>query len=387
MRRLTATIALVLLLIAVTPGAQGAARGTIRGVVVNQSSGEPQAGVEVTLTSALEDGSGSFTRRDTSDTSGRYRFVDLPTGDERFYALDAHHEGGLFAGRAITLPSDTSEAPEVESSLKVWDTTTDPRALVIRRDDLFTTVDDRGLQVIESLRVVNIADEAYIGRAGLGERSRDATPTIGFAVPARTIDGSVAIVDSDLEIPQLLPAEYGFAATIAIPPDEHQITYTYRVDGDGGSFDISRVALYPILEMTVHAADPLRIESNRLQERGPVEVGDRTYDRWGTDETIDAGDELQALALAEAGGAELNAVLLVGLAAIAALAALGFALMRRRPRSRAPATIGTAETDARSDVVAGIAELDLRYRAGEITQQAWAEQRAALKRELEETTT
>ena len=61
--------------------AKGAAKGTIEGRVINESTGRPQPGVRLELTSGTESGAGEVLRTARSDAKGRYRFDDLPTGD------------------------------------------------------------------------------------------------------------------------------------------------------------------------------------------------------------------------------------------------------------------------------------------------------------------
>lgn len=359
--------------------ASAAEKGVIRGRVINQSTDSPESGVRVTLTSSLRDGSEALTETTTTDGNGRYVFRSLSTGANRFYALDARFEGGLFAGGAITLPDDTETPPVITSTLNVWPTTTDPRSIVIRRDDIFATVSEGELGVIESLRVVNIADQAYVGRGEAVSDDEGSAQTLGFAVPPRTVDGSVVIADSDLDIPQLVPADFGFAATIAIPPGQHQITFGYRLAGTGGSFDLSRVALYPTLEFTVHATEPLTVESNRLSDQDQVDIEGRTYERWGTDDTIEAGDQIQALAIAQVtNSAGLMLGLGLGLGGLAAMLVVGLWMFRRR--SARP--VGSPKTQpaesGKDELVAAIAELDVRYRAGEIDREEWSRRRADL---------
>jgi flagellar biosynthesis/type III secretory pathway M-ring protein FliF/YscJ len=127
----------------------------------------------------------------------------------------------------------------------------------------------------------------------------------------------------------------------------------------------------------------LSLRSNRLDPDGRVSIGDRTYERWATTQTIEGGDRLQVQATAQASGAGLN----VGIALAAVLAAglVGFALVRRRtPREPEAMTAygGHPVPETREHLLSLIAALDLRYRAGDISEQQWAERRAELKERL-----
>lgn len=372
-----AALALALVLVTAAPAA-AAETGTIRGRVLNETTGEPQPGVRVTLTTALDDGSESRRITTTTDERGRYVFDELATGDDRFYAVDARHDGGLFAGGVVRLPEDTTRPPVIESTLRVWDTTTDPAAIVVRRDSIFVVPSDDGVGVIEALVVANIADDAYIGRGReLGADKDGAVASLGFAVPAGAELAPVPIVESDIDFPQLVETSFGFAATVAIPPGQWRVVYSYEVTGEGGTYDLSRPALYPTLELGVYAGEPLAVNGNRVAPDGERDVQGKTYDLYSSSETLEAGDPIDMIVVAEASAGNLLAI--GGIVAAVIVAAGALVLVIRRRSRRAP-----AEEPRREDVVEAIARLDLAKEQGLIHETEWASRRDALKRSLEE---
>ncbi|MDQ3915568.1 MAG: carboxypeptidase-like regulatory domain-containing protein [Actinomycetota bacterium] len=361
--------------------AGAASKGTIKGTVVNESTGDPQPGVRVTLTSARDDGSELTEESAVTNRRGRYVFAGLPTGNDRFYAVDARYDRGLFAGGVLRIPAHTTSPPVIDSTLRVWDTTTDPRAIVIRRDSIFVVPSDDGIGVIEAVQVTNIADEAYIGRGlALGAEQDGAVPSLGLPVPAGAELPPSPIVDSDIDIPEIVETSFGFAATIAIPPGNRRVVYTYELTGDGGTYDLSRPAVYPTLELGVYAADPLTIDGNRVAAEGTRDVQGKTYDLYSSSQTIEAGDRLQIVAVAEASASNLLAIG-GGIAAAFAVAAGFVVLLRRRVRARPG-----AEPDAREELVEAIARLDLAKEQGLVSEDEWRPRRAALKRRLERMT-
>ena len=369
MRRL---IILVTVSIIVVPSpARATEFGTIVGRVVNQSTGEPQAGVTVILTSGTDDGSENLTERVVTDGRGRYEFEDLPTGDERFYALDARFRGGTFAGRAISIPSDTERAPLIETTLRVWDTTTDPTAIVLGRDDLFVVSTDNGAFVIESVTIANVSDRAYIGR-GRALAGDDASgASVAFSLPPGA--GAVRIVDSEIDIPALVEVGSNVAATIAFPPGETRVTFSYEIPGSGSTIDLSRPALYPTLELSIYAEEPLEIRSNRLQPQEPVTLDGTRYARWSAEGDLEAGDPLQAIAVRNAG---LSPGPLIGvLAALALITALGTVVLRRRTKPE--------QEDNRDELLVAVAQLDLAYESGDLPEDRWRSERARLRSKLE----
>lgn len=352
--------------------ATAAARGTIEGRVTNQSTGRPQPGVQITLlTLSSSGGEGEpaiVSARTNAD--GSFTFDNLNTGEDSVYALDARHDGGLFASPPIQIPDDTERPPVIETNIRVWDTVSDPSVISLRRNDFFVVPDEEGgVGVIEALVIQNDSDLAYIGRGG-----KDA-PSLGIALPATARGEGVSIVDSTLEVPELVATDFGAGTTVAIPPGETRLTLAWRVPGEGGQFDLTRTALYRTGELSVYAGDPLEIRSTRLQQAGSETIRDLTYRVWSSREPIDAGDPVQLLAIADAG---ISTSLMIGLVAgIGALGAviLGGVLLRGRARSaQEPATD--------DDLLMAIARLDVEYEAGGLTEERWSSERDRLKSQL-----
>lgn len=380
MRRLVAIAAAAAALYPASPAA-AARTGTIEGRVVNGTTGEPQQDVEVTLTSG--DGSRRSQDNVVTGADGRYRFEGLRTGEDRFYVLDATYKDGLFAGRPVTLPSDTEQEPVIRTTLRVFEPTTDPNAILIRRNNLFVVHEGDRLSVVESVKVVNPTNNAYIGRgSALAPASGDdAAPSLGFALPDGLVPGSFRWFEADLDVPDAVELEgLGFGITTAIPPGEIDFTFTYQVRGQGATFDLSRRALYEVTELSVFAADPLKVESNRLSEKETERIGGRSYDRFTTTAPASAADPIQILIVAEAGASfPLVAGAGAGLSLLVLIGALAFKRTRRRPAERvAPAT------PDRERLIATIAELDLRHDAGQVDADEYAARRRELKWRLNE---
>ncbi|MDP9226292.1 MAG: carboxypeptidase-like regulatory domain-containing protein [Actinomycetota bacterium] len=368
--------------------ATAATSGTITGRVIKAPADTPLPHVKVTLMGANRDGSNPITHTVMTDRRGSYVFGHVTASNQRIYALDAHFDGGLFAGGAIQVPRNTSSRPVIQTGLRVWNTTTDPSAILISRDDLFVQQNHDGVGVIESITVENNTNAAYIGRgadvtaatSGTKGAFRRPVPSLGLPLPTGADRGGVSIVQSDIDLPQLLPTDFGVAATTAIPPGQTRITYSYRAQGLVGATDISRTELYPTVEVSIFAAPPLAIQSNRLSRADDVTVGKITYHRWSSTDPLAPGDELQVLAVARAG---LAPGLVIGLLAAFALFALIGGLFFLHSRRREARGGAASPTTAREDVLIAIATLDGRYEAGEIAENEWSRQRAALKAEVE----
>ena len=379
MRRLAA-VALAGALVAVPAPAPAAQRGTIRGVIVDDE-GNPAGSATVILT-ILEAQGGDDRERTTTDARGRFSFPGLRTGRGFAYAIDARYDGGLFPGGTLQLPDDTSSAPVFRTRLKVWPTTADPQSVLVHRDYLFVRPFEDTLSVIESVTIANTTDRAYVGRArSMGVSSNDTTPTFGFALPQGAATETVRIQESDpMDIPRVVATDTGFGITAAVPPGETKVVFSYSVTGAGGVYEMSRPALYPTLDYALYLTDPLRVDTDRLRERGEATVGDRTYRVWRSAGTLEAGDLIQAQAVAEAG---MSPALLwgagAGFAALAALVAVALWWRKQRPgRTQQP-----ARTATRREAMIEIAELDLMKESGEIDDREWEQRRHSMKARLE----
>lgn len=405
LRRVGLLTLLVLLALGVVPTSAKAARfGTITGRIINGNTEKGQPGVRVTLLGGRSDDAGNVTqeldRSSVTGKDGRFSFDGLPTGEDRPYALDAHYSGGLFSGDVIALPSDTGRRPVIESTLRVWPTTADPNAIVIERDDLFVIKGQEGdINVVESLKVLNITTRAYIGRGGSMGAAEGPRPSLGLSVPQQALSGGIQIQDSTIEIPQLIRTSTGPAITSAIPPGATSISFLYRLEGTAGQFDLSRRAFYPTLELTVSAEPPFVVDSPGMEEGDELTIEGRRYRQWSVEQGLEPGDSIQILAVARAEG---DSVLIVGAGALGLVivTATAFAVARRRsrreaaglprperpaaplapPRPRPDAPVQPALT--RNELLVAIAELDLRYRSGKLNEEEWVTRRTKLKSRL-----
>ena len=340
------------------------------------STGKPVAHVQVKLEGGGSEGE-TQTRTFETGADGRYSFGKLPAGDQFVYVVDAFYRGGLFAGRALQLPSDTSESPVIDTTVKVWAPTTDPTVIGLPRDDLFAISSKEGLGVIESVSVLNSSGLAYIGRGG-EDGSAGKVPTLGFTLPEGAAD--VQILDSNLDIPKLVATDFGFATTVAIPPGETKITFSYSLPESDAQFELSRNVLYPTGEISVYTRSPLTVASNRLVESGEKSIEGTTYNVWKSEKgLIESGDPIQILVTADAGK---SATLLAGVGALGVVLLLGIVFaLRRRAR---PATEPRPAGSARDQLLTKIARLDLAFETGDVSKEEWARRRARLKNALED---
>ena len=376
MRRLILAATLTLTAVIAPPSA-GAETGAIRGTVLNASLDRAQPGLRVVLVGSEAGATEPFRRTAVTDERGRFAFEDLPTGPTRVYAVQTTYKGGLFAGPAQPLPDDTDEPPVYRSTLRIWETSTDPTVLTVVRDDLFVVLDELEVGIIEAVTVYNASERAYIGR---GDGNGGPATSLGFALP----DGAT-FLGADVDRPDLLVdrrEDFGVGSLGAIPPGEHRITYSYRVPGTGGVFDLTRSALYRTGEFTVFAAPPLEVESNRLEPDGHITLEGQRYDKWTTTDSLDPADPVQIVATARG---DSSGILLTGVAVggvLAVVLAIAWVAGRKRGSRRrrdAPPPV------RRDELLVDVAQLDIAHDAGEVGDEEWAARRTELTARLART--
>ena len=375
MRRLIPLLGIVLAL-STAPGVAAERTAVVRGTLVVGDGSKPAAAVEVTLIGARLDGSGRFFDETVdTDERGTFEFEDVPAPATNEFALEANYDGGLFVFDTFELAKGSTEITNIE----VWPTTSDPSVIGVERNSLFVTQDEESTGVLESVTVVNSSERAYIGRGrALGEEASE--HTLGFALPDAAIGERVDLVDSTLNRLYAEGADFGFAATVAIPPGETTVTFTYPAPGSAGSYDLSRRALYPIREVFVFVTEPLEIDGSLLTYEGIEEVSDLRYRKWSSREGFDAGDLIPIRAVAEGSSSSnlwLGLGIGLGVVVLVALLAAG----RRRARPSAPGRSAPRPPQA-EDLVAAIAALDLKHESGALDEDEWARRRTRLKDQL-----
>lgn len=374
MRRLLVAAFLVS---AFVPSAAGATpRGVVTGHVENATTNKHQTGAIVKLSGISRSGDEIHRTAQTS-TSGNYGFRNLPTGDDWLYAVDATFDGGLFPGRPFTIPSNTSRPPVIETSIRVWPTTTDPNAILVRRDDMFVVHSKTGAGIIESLTVLNQSHSAYIGRGG---QNGKAAPTLGIAVPPNAT--IFRIENASLDVPRVLDTDFGVGLTIALPPGPTTMTFSYALEGTAGRYTLSRTALYPTVEMSVFAEPSFEVSTNRLERKGSVTLKDKDYARYSAPNGVDAGDEVQIVVTATA-AVPWWAFGLGGMGLLVVVGLLIFVARRRMKRRGANVEDQLPVETVRAELVAAIATLDLNHDAGRLPDVEWETRREELKSQLE----
>jgi hypothetical protein len=151
------TLILLYCLLTSYPDAGG---GTITGTVVNASAGKtPKSGAEVVLRAEIR-GEYVICGQTVTDRQGRFVFRNLHQGDGYLYLPGANCGGIHFPGPRVQL---TLQEPLADVVLSVYDSTSAPCPLVIRRQDISMRFQSGAILIAESIIVDNPSPQCYVG--------------------------------------------------------------------------------------------------------------------------------------------------------------------------------------------------------------------------------
>ena len=158
--RALAAAALLAALVAVGPSAAAQTAGTISGKVVNGTTQEPAAGLEVRvrLFSAEAELAPLTT---TTDAKGRFVLDQLPAGVAG-YQLEVAYRGAVYRSVATTF---TAGAPN-EQTLRVYEPTSDPADVTLASYVVWVDREPGGVGIQHDLTWNNAGTRAYVGNDG-----------------------------------------------------------------------------------------------------------------------------------------------------------------------------------------------------------------------------
>ncbi|MBI4340055.1 MAG: hypothetical protein HY680_08910 [Chloroflexi bacterium] len=372
-----------LLALAFMPTANGQ-QATLRlsGQVVNGTSGAaiPQ-GLQVLLTVVRPEG-GTQAPSAAVDSSGGFVFEGIPS-DASLYSLATTYldiRYGLDVG-----PADDLSAVK----LLVYEASSSMEQISFARSSLLVSgvnAEDRRLSFLELMQVVNAGDRTFVPDQSQG------MVFLRFPLPPGAADLDV---QADLPEGQAIQIDRGFAITSPVPPGEHTIGYSYNAPYQGGAFELSRTYLSGAGTFRALVPESLgqASSSNLSVQRGTM-IGDQAY--WlleGANIAPGGSVNFRIQGLPQPGlwdrarslGSGNLRYLAAPLALAMGLAVLLLVWMFRRG-GRAPVE-AAAQVSDRDALLRAIAALDDRRAAGQMEEEAYQEQRSALKAQLLRLTT
>jgi 5-hydroxyisourate hydrolase-like protein (transthyretin family) len=389
-RHLRLIAALLLSLLAVTASSASATAqdsGVVTGTVINKTTGEPIAAIDVTLSKFTDQtGQNSEDTSATTSADGSFRFEGLDTSDGLAYAVSTRYEDVLYGTTMILLSKESQQ----QADITVYETTTDQSSVSIptrgiivsgvdRETGLIAMTDAYTFAVDGDLTVVEGSD-GYSVRFPVPNNVDNITPRQGFNFGTARVEETDVLVTTPLlpgETNAGLDYEFHYTgSTLEVP-----VSAAYQTD----SLQILVPAEVDDAEIQVSA------EGSPLLDNGIVPINDRDYHVWSASGLQPGATiRLSISGLPEPPTAHtLNTIepaVLAGFALLAASAVTGWLVFSRglhtqRPVVLAPAV--SAPLDQRRELLSNeLRELEATRQAGEIEDDAYRASRRAILEDL-----
>lgn len=170
---------------------------------------------------------------------GKAVFEGLPTGDHTTALARVRHQDMSFQGRSVFLASTRTD---YVVSVQVYDVSSDLSHLSVGTHHITVGIGTNTLELTEYIQLRNTSDMAVRGD------TRDASGkavVVEVALPAGFKDLNVS---GYFEQSALVTTETGFYDTLAVPPGEHEVTFSYRIDIVDSSIDVVKALSLPTSE-------------------------------------------------------------------------------------------------------------------------------------------
>jgi hypothetical protein len=233
-----------LVLFAPSPGdaAEAPPQAKVTVVVTNATAkGAPVEGDEVTLLLYKgQDQTGS--RSAKVGPGGKAVFENVPAGQGMAAVARAKHQNMAFNSQPVPLASASGEA---SATVTVFDVSTDTSKLSVGTHHIILTVGGDSLELKEFMQLRNPSDMAITGLPR-DEQNRPVVLAIRLPKGFRDLTAS-----SYLEEEALVVTAEGFYDTLAVPPGEHEVTFSYKLDIGRGPTSVAREITLPTSELMI----------------------------------------------------------------------------------------------------------------------------------------
>jgi len=260
---------LAVLGLTLTPGGISAAATLTVEVTNNTANGTTVVGDEATV--QLYKGQSPIESLQAKvGEDGKAVFGNVPTGEDVAAVARVKHQDMAFKGRTLFL---APAVEELSTSVQVFDVSTDTSQLSIGVHHIMVAVREKSLAFTEYMQLTNASDMAVTG----SQRDGQDRPVV---IEVKLPKGFRNLASSGyLEQDALVITDDGFYDTMAMPPGEHQITFSYQVDIDRNTIPVAKEMTLPTADLMIFwEQGPGRLEgldepTNRLtNEQGvPIE--------------------------------------------------------------------------------------------------------------------
>lgn len=210
-------------------------------VVNGTANGSPVEGDEVVVELYRREGlADSLTARVGAD--GTAVFDTMPTELPAQAVARVKHQDMMFRGGPVVLPADGGD---ITASVQVYDVSDDTGLLSVGTHHVNIAVRNGSLTFAEYMQLWNKSDVAVCG-ARRDDRGKPMVLEIDLPDGFKDLTATGYLVPTALVV-----TDTGFYDTLATPPGEHHVRFSYNLDVKRGTTEITRVIGLPTSELTV----------------------------------------------------------------------------------------------------------------------------------------
>jgi len=263
--------------------AQGASQGVLTVEVLNETANGTAVTGDPVFVQIYDHGQLLSTLEGKVGADGKAVFENIPTGDKIAAVPRSKHNNMMFSGNTVALVAAKSA---FSARVPVFDVSTDKSSLSIRMHHLMikSTVDT--LVFTEYMQLVNSSNMAV---SSSDEDGKDSPAVVEIKLPKGFKDlKTLAYFEQDA----LVVTDDGFYDTMAVPPGEYQVSFTYTLDITSETIDIVKGITLPTSKLVVFA------ELGQAELRGLGEAKNRATTtagsemRYYTRDNVAAGEKI-----------------------------------------------------------------------------------------------
>ena len=160
---------------------------------------------------------------------GNAVFEDVPTGEQMVGLPRARHEDMMFNGPVFAL---SASRDKYEAHVEVYDVSHDTSRLSVRTHHMVIKASSAGLSVREFMQLRNASDTAIIS----DQKDDQSRPVVVEITLPKGFKNLTSL--EYFEQQALVITKQGFYDTMAVPPGEYAVSFSYNLDITSDTMDI-----------------------------------------------------------------------------------------------------------------------------------------------------
>jgi hypothetical protein len=182
------------------------------------------------------------------DADGKAVFEDVPVGDNIVAFARAKHQDMMFSGRVVELkPTQDKHLAHVEVYDVSYDVSLDRSHLSVGAHHISIKARSEYLEISEYFQLINSSDMAVSSKQ---KDSRDKEVIVEIMLPEgfKNLQPTSYFIENALVV-----TERGFYDTMAVPPGEFEVNFTYTLDITSNTMDIVKGISLPTSDLIIFA--------------------------------------------------------------------------------------------------------------------------------------